>query len=247
MTGLRQKILKFARRLNLEPQLRRLQRALSRGSHRRGYVDDEHTRLLISLALPAGSSCIDIGANMGTVLDDIVAAFPDGPHIAFEPLPHLARRLEERFPGVDVRNIALSDHSGMATFTHYVDAPGHSTLGEESAGEAGVEHLQVPLQPLDEALPAGFVPAFIKIDVEGAEEQVFRGMLGTLRAHKPLVVFEHGDHAERFGTTSGDIHDLLVGEAGLRLFDVDGNGPFTREEFAAYVAGGEMWTWVARS
>lgn len=246
MTALKQAILRMARRLGLEPRLRRAQRALSRGASRRGYVDDEHTRLLIALALPAGSSCIDIGANVGAVLEDIVASFPDGPHLAFEPLPELAADLERRFPQVDVRNVALSDHAGTATFSRVVDAPGHSGLGEVR-GEGAVEQLEVPLVALDDVLPDGFVPAFIKIDVEGAEEQAFRGMLRTLREHRPLVVFEHGDHAARFGTTSESIHDLLCGEAGLRLFDVDGNGPFSRAEFAARVAAGGMWTWVARS
>lgn len=247
MQPVKQAILRLARRLGLEPRLRKAQRALARGTHRRGYVDDEHTRLLIALALPAGSSCIDIGANVGAVLEDIVASFPDGPHLAFEPLPELAADLERRFPSVDVRNVALSDHAGTATFHRVVGAPGHSSLGEVDDVEGPVEAFDVPLVPLDEALPDGFAPAFIKLDVEGAEEQVFRGMLGTLRAHKPLVVFEHGDHAARFGTTSEAIHDLLCGEAGLRLFDVDGAGPFTREEFAARVAAGGMWTWVARS
>lgn len=247
MHALKQAILRAARRLGLEPRLRRAQRALARGSHRRGYVDDEHTRLLIALALPAGSSCIDIGANVGAVLEDIVASFPDGPHLAFEPLPELAEDLRRRFPQVDVRNVALSDHTGTATFSRVLGKPGHSSLGHLDGAEGPVEQLEVPLQPLDEALPAGFAPAFIKIDVEGAEEQVFRGMLGTLRAHRPLVVFEHGDHAARFGTTPEAIHDLLCGQAGLRLFDIDGAGPFGRQEFAARVAAGGIWTWVARS
>ncbi len=246
MPAPKQVILSVSRRLGLESQLRQAQRALARGADRRGYIDDEHTRLLIALALPAGSSCIDVGANVGSVLDDIVQAFPDGPHLAFEPLPELASALQQRFPDVDVRNVALSDHGGSAIFTRVVDAPGHSFLGNAAPEDTPVERFEVPVVALDDALPHGFVPAFIKIDVEGAEEQVFRGMLGTLRAHRPLVVFEHGDHAARFGTTSATIHQLLCDDVGLRLFDIDGRGPFSRDAFTARVAEGDMWTWVAR-
>lgn len=247
MRAVRQAILRAARSLGLEPRLRRAQRALSRGAKRRGYVDDEHTGLLLRLALPADSSCVDVGANVGSVLEDIVACFPDAQHVAFEPLPELAEALRHRFPQVDVRAAALSDHAGTATLHRVVEKPGHSSLGAVEAALGTVEDVEVPVQRLDDALPEGFVPAFIKVDVEGAEEQVFRGMLGTLRAHRPLVVFEHGDHAARFGTRPETIHDLLCGEAGLRLFDIDGAGPFTREEFAAHAAAGGIWTWVARS
>lgn len=247
MSRFRQGVLRAARRLELEPHLRRAQRGLARGASRRGYIDDEHTALLMALGLPADSSCIDIGANVGTVLDDIVRLFPGSRHLAFEPLPELAAALTERFPSVDVRNIALSDHVGAATFSRVVKAPGHSGLGKFGDSHGPIERFEIGLTTLDEALPDDFVPAFIKIDVEGAEEQVFRGMLGTLQRHRPLVVFEHGDHASRFDTTSDAIHDLLCTRAGLRLFDIDGNGPFERDGFSRRVAEGELWTWVARS
>jgi hypothetical protein len=72
-------------------------------------------------------------------------------------------------------------------------------------------------------------------------------MLRTLREHRPIVVFEHGDDgAARFGSTSASIHDLLCREAGLRVFDIDGNGPFDREGFVAHVRAGGVWTFVAR-
>lgn len=247
MSTIRLGVLSAARRLGLEPHLRRVQRALARGASRRGYVDDEHTVLLMALGLPAGSCCVDVGANAGTVLDDIVRLFPDGPHLAFEPLPELAAELSERFPTVDVRNVALSDHTGTATFNRVVNAPGHSGLGTFDGSHGPVERFDVPVMTLDEALPDGFVPAFVKVDVEGSEEQVFRGMLDTLRRHRPLVVFEHGDHAARFATTSEAIHDLLCADAGLRLFDIDGHGPFDRAGFRQRVAEGGLWTWVARS
>jgi Methyltransferase FkbM domain len=89
------------------------------------------------------------------------------------------------------------------------------------------------------------VPAFIKVDVEGAELQVFRGAADTLARHKPTVFFEHGEGAaDRYGTSSAQIHDLLVGEAGLRIFDERGHGPYSRDQFEA-VFTEPVWNFVA--
>jgi FkbM family methyltransferase len=244
---LRQTVLTGARRAGLEPQLRRAQRTLARGASRRGYIDDEHTTLLMRLGLPADSQCIDVGANVGTVLDDIVSAHPQARHLAFEPLPDLAADLRARFPTVEVRTAALSDRSGTDSFTRVIAAPGHSSLAAEPGDGASTETLEVRLEALDETLPDGFAPAFVKIDVEGAEAQALRGMLTTLRTFRPMVVLEHGDHAARFGTTHGEIHDIIVREAGLRLFDIDGGGPFDRATFERRATDGGIWTWVARS
>lgn len=83
-----------------------------------------------------------------------------------------------------------------------------------------------------EALPDGYAPALIKIDVEGAELGVLRGARATLAAHHPLVAFEHGlGSADHYGTGPDDVHDLLTG-LGYRIFDLQGSGPYDRTAFA---------------
>ena len=76
-------------------------------------------------------------------------------------------------------------------------------------------------------LPDGVHPAFVKIDVEGAEEEVLLGALETLRRHRPLVAFEHGlGSADVYGTTPDRIHDLLCGQLGYEIYGLDGDGPY---------------------
>jgi FkbM family methyltransferase len=201
----------------------------------RDRLDTEHMRRLIAFMLGPDSNCIDVGAHRGSVLEQIVRVAPQGRHIAYEPLPHLAAELAEQFPGVDVRPAALSDHRGESTFAHVRAAEGWSGLRFRPLpgnAESEVTEISVRLEPLDEALDPDYVPAFIKVDVEGAERQVFEGALRTLRKHRPTLVFEHGlGSANAYGTEPDHIHELLAGQAGLRIFDLDGNGPYSLEEF----------------
>jgi hypothetical protein len=67
----------------------------------------------------------------------------------------------------------------------------------------------------------------------------------TIRAHRPLVIFEHGiGAAERYEYGSEDVHDLLCGELGMRIFDLDGEGPYSRKEFVELFPQ-PIWNYVA--
>ncbi len=241
-------MLVLARRLGLEGGLRRLQRAFEPAPVRRNRRDDENLRVVMAAVLERDSCCIDVGANVGTVLANMVAIAPDGRHIAYEPLPDLSESLARRFPQVDVRAAALSDHAGEATFTRDRGAPSQSGFRATGGSIGRTEQFTVPVERLDDTLPEAFVPALIKIDVEGAEEQVLRGALETIRRHRPVVVLEHGNRAAEYGTRPDDVYELLCGAAGLRIFDMDGDGPLTLERFRALASppAATRWNFFAR-
>ncbi len=199
----------------------------------RTWKDFEHLRLLLAFALPPDANCIDVGAANGRVLAEIARIAPRGRHIAYEPLPVFHTDLAARFPRIDVRRVALSDADGETTFTYATARPWVSGFrrGHHSV-DAAVETISVRTERLDDHLPDGYVPHLIKIDVEGAEELVFRGALRTIAQHRPIVVFQHGrGSADYYGTKPGDIHRLLTVDAGLRIFDMDGGGPYTSAAF----------------
>jgi len=210
---------------------------------------DEHAlAVALAAALRHDSNAIDVGANQGATLELIAHLAPAGRHIAYEPLPELHAALVERFPAVDVRRAALSDEAGTAEFTHVVDAPAYSGLRERRdlpAEVAGaVERIEVEVQRLDDALPDGYLPALIKIDVEGAELHAMRGAAATIERAKPYVLFEHGlGGADLYGSRPGEVFDLLSG-AGLRIFDLEGDGPYTRDGFEAVFAE-PIWNFLA--
>lgn len=230
----------------MEEPLTRLYRL--RPSDRRNRRDEEHLALLLAYTLSPASNCIDIGAHTGHILRQMVRLAPEGRHIAYEPLPDLAAGLRSAYPDVTVRQAALSDAAGQVSFVHVVSQPGYSGLRERDyPGEETVQRLTVEAVRLDDDLPADHVPDLIKIDVEGGEGLVMAGGMDTIRKHKPIVFFEHGaGSSDHYGTTSSDIHRMLVEDAGLRIFDVDGGGPYSRMEFEA-LFDQPIWNFVAHA
>jgi FkbM family methyltransferase len=212
----------------------------------RNQIDDSHLKLLLSFKLRPDSNCLDVGANEGIFLREFQRVAPNGHHITYEPVPGLCAKLKRQFPEVDVRQRALSNEDGESTFVHVLDPnmEAYSGLSEEWV------HLDVPSEPitvtterLDDHLPDGWLPDFVKIDVEGAERLVFEGAMHTFRLAKPAIAFEHGWHGDQDIERSEPIYKLITEDLRLRLFDMDGNGPLGLSEFIDGLR--TRWNWVA--
>ena len=212
----------------------------------RDAIDNQRMAFLLAWTLAETDNCIDVGCHEGGFLADVLRLAPEGTHFAFEPIPHLHTSLVDRFPEVTVLRLALSDAAGNTSFVHVRDLPGYSGLRRRTyPGRQTIEEIEVTTARLDDVLPPGYAPALIKIDVEGAEELVLRGARETLRKHRPTVLFEHGlGAADHYGTTPEVVHGLLS-DAGLRIFDLDGNGPYSLEAFSATFYANERWNFVA--
>ena len=207
--------------------------------------DYEAMRVLFAGALAPDSNCIDVGSCLGVVLHEMVRCAPEGRHIAYEPIPELFTALTGRFPQVDVRQAALSSQPGEKTFVHLPERPGYSHLRRETEAEPepSARLLTVAVETLDQALPDHYVPTLIKVDVEGAELEVLTGAEAVLTNFRPIVIFEHGAGRP---DDSQELFELLSGRAGLRIYDIDGNGPLARKHFLEVVGELRLWNFVAR-
>lgn len=215
---------------------------------RRIRADDRSLGFLLSFALTIRSNCLDVGARHGQFLRQFPRMSPKGRHIAYEPLPDLCSELRRRFPEVEVRERALSNREGHSSFVRVLDPDleAYSGLREQPYPKpVKTEAITVEVECLDNHLPTGWLPDFIKIDIEGAELLAFQGAIRTLRSAKPLIVFEHGPNASQgYGVDCDDIHSLLCHDVGLRIFDMDGHGPLDALQFRDAIASGR-WNWVA--
>jgi FkbM family methyltransferase len=203
---------------------------------------DHNTKRIMAKVLSENSNCVDVGCHKGSVLIAMVKTAPRGTHFAFEPIPALAESLRQRFPTVHVHQLALSDVEGKASFQHVESEPGFSGFRRMGyvPDSAKITEIEVRMDTLDRVLPQGTPIAFIKIDVEGAQLQVLKGAVETIRRNKPYIVFEHGASAEKvYGTSSDKVFGFLTQECGLelsRLQDwLDGKPPLDATSFAGSI------------
>lgn len=129
----------------------------------------------------------DIGANVGIytlLFSDRVG--PDGRVVAFEPAPrnvgYLRRHLDlNGVANVLVVQAAVSDRAGRARF---------DTADTASTGHLSAEgSLDVATTTIDDFVAStDCAPSQLKIDVEGAEVDVLRGAIETLKRFRPRIL-----------------------------------------------------------
>lgn len=217
-------------------------------------IYDLLTAQILERTLRPDSNCVDIGCHEGAILDDMLRLAPRGLHYGFEPLPHLAAALRDKYaarPNVVVHPIALSNAAGTVTFHANRDHPAMSGLERRDyvAENDRVEQIQVRTERLDTILPRGHRVHFIKVDVEGAESLVFQGASECLRRDRPIVVFEHGTTSRRFYGAGSDVVFDLLAQAGLRISLLEeflrGGPPLSQDSFVQQVEGGLNFYFVA--
>jgi FkbM family methyltransferase len=169
--------------------------------------------------LRQGDVFFDIGANVGFFsLVAAAATNRDCRIVAFEPRPGAARMLRRnlRCNRVDaaVWRVAVGDSDGdvdLMVGRH----PGGATIARDQA-ERGSQAVRVPAITIDRAVEAGRLPRpdVVKIDVEGAEPAVLRGMSQTLREARPIVVLEVDAATEAEAQMRYDVVESLLADLG---------------------------------
>jgi FkbM family methyltransferase len=220
----------------------------------RGTKYDKETYLVMQRLLKRDSNCIDIGAYRGEILRQMLKLSPDGKIFAFEPLPVNSRYLTKKYPKALIYNVALSDKVGTADFFYATGRPARSGLQRQNYPdpEEKVEIITVKKETLDNVIPLDTRIDFIKLDVEGAELNVFMGGERLIRKNRPLIIFEHGAVAiSRFGASSEILFDFIVNKTGCKLSTMQkwlaGRKPYSRKEFLDDIRNNREFYFIAYS
>ena len=142
--------------------------------------------------------CFDVGANMGSRTDTFSRL--GAKVIAIEPTQNCSNVLRNKFggnPNVSILQIALGAEIGHGTLhlANYHEVSTLSTLFIEQYSHQEKHPIlwdktvQVPLSTLDQLIQEYGLPTFCKIDVEGYETEVLKGLSQPI----PYLSFEYND------------------------------------------------------
>jgi FkbM family methyltransferase len=175
-----------------------------------------------------GDTVMDVGANIGLwAMGAALRVGPEGSVHAFEPVPvifaRLIRNLElNGLKQVISRQLALSDTCGQTVF---YAAKGNSAVGSLTQSDSADQPIQIEMTTIDDYCENYSIPRVdvLKVDVEGAEQLVFRGAPRLLAADEsPVIMFETDEHlTSRFSASSRSIKAGLA-EHGYYFFRYDG-------------------------
>lgn len=162
----------------------------------------------------------DIGANIGFFSCFAANIIERGKVVAFEPYPPNVRQLERNLShnspksGYEVAEVALSDHHGTIDFTASSDGPGKQTGTIHPTGDS----IKVETWPGDQYIMNRDLspPSVVKIDVEGAEPLVLRGLKESLAQDDCRALFceihlpaPHRPSFEDYGETKEGLIDII--------------------------------------
>ncbi|MFS8860329.1 FkbM family methyltransferase [Synechococcus sp. B60.1] len=169
--------------------------------------------------LKAGMNVIDVGANVGVYT--FLAARrvgPAGSVIAVEPTPSCIQHLQKTISANSLDNIvslvesAAGDHEGTVQFqeeraTVFNSISASGPVSEQRSRDEKV----VSLTTLDSIWRSQGKSQvdLIKIDAEGAEEQVISGALELVAATQPIVIFENISGSKVTGSATAKILESL--------------------------------------
>lgn len=139
-----------------------------------------------------GELCFDIGANVGQTIEalrDVGAVV-----VAVEPNPNCIPVLDYQFnknPNVTIVQKAMGSTPGFADL-HFSGTDSTASIREDWPFP-NEQTLRVEVATLDSLIAEFGRPKFIKVDVEGFELEVFKGLSQPI----PLIYFEmHGREAD---------------------------------------------------
>jgi FkbM family methyltransferase len=172
--------------------------------------------------LDEGDCFIDVGANIGFMTLAAARIVGAAGHVfSFEPNTDLVERLREMIAHNQITNVmlfpyALGSESGQIGFTRDHHHGNNRILPHTEAAPATVQ-LRRADDVLQEHLPARG-RAFVKLDVEGAELMVLKGMPSLVRRENTIFMMEICDEwLRRNGGSASEVFRVMDG-AGYRAF-----------------------------
>lgn len=132
---------------------------------------------------------LDVGANVGAIAQ--MFEYHQYPCVAFEPQPEIHKLLVKNFTG-ETHNCALGSTESTAQMPRLRYGARYNYGGMSLNTRTELGSYPVPVKTLDSFNFQNV--GFIKIDVEGWEEEVLKGAVNTITRDKPIMYIEDDRH-----------------------------------------------------
>ena len=167
------------------------------------------------------SVVLDIGANFGlyTALSARIVK-NHGRLYAFEGNPRLYECLQRTIvandlyfnPNIVAANVLISDKSGCGVLHYSANLPSGGTMSNVPLLGGKQRAVEVDMTTIDDFLPSDLEVDLVKIDVEGHEPMVLRGMEKTIaRSPNIRLVIEFADLLLAHTLNPGDFAEYIRG------------------------------------
>jgi FkbM family methyltransferase len=141
----------------------------------------DHLFTLIEKYDMTPATVFDVGIAYGT--KDLYRRLPNAKYYLFDPLkesvPHMEKAQKKL--NAEIFNIGLGDEDSTISMLVRENLGGSSMFTERGTLESPeLATYEVPVKRLDQVVPEFATPALCKIDVQGAELSVLKGMTGII-------------------------------------------------------------------
>jgi FkbM family methyltransferase len=191
---------------------------------------ENETVLALTAELKTARTMIDIGANIG-YFSLLTKALNRNCHvISIEPLPRNVEQLKHQkeinhFDKMDIIDVCLSDEVGTTSFAvPPMEECGWGRIAYRDFFDGQI--VEKPMTTLDHLCRERQIKSIdlIKMDVEGFEFKVLKGMENTLKEHKPVLCIELNEPCLLdLGTSGQEIIDWLHTKE-YTMYILDRNG-----------------------
>jgi FkbM family methyltransferase len=216
------------------------------------------TELIKCLTSPNDGAFIDVGANVGQTLLDVLVSHPTVQYFGFEPNPSCVFYLKtltklNEFDNCQVIPVGLSDETRCVPFYLSKDVDGsdtRATILRDLRPSRPLYAQYIPCFRFDELYTNIGVKSisFIKIDVEGSELETLTGMRDSLKKFRPNILCEvlFTDKAGDLPATKLRNEELmaLLSQLEFSVFHLikNENDPRVQEVKRIEQFGSEYWT-----
>lgn len=156
--------------------------------------------ILNQISIEENSTIIDVGVNIGQTLVKLKSVYSEFNYVGFEPNPacvHYTEKLVEanNWKNIQIVPAGLAESFGVTILEHYSQDETDSSASIVSQYRASQEVFKKDIVTVigSEQAQKFWLEekvSLIKIDVEGAELGVLKGLEQTIIKHKPIVLIE---------------------------------------------------------